>query len=263
MDTLNQILLKTLTALTNEECKKINTSLVSQFLLEFSRQDRSGIYGFTQRELTYNSNKMEGSRLTKEQTIALFNTGTVMSDGEIYRAKDIEEAQGHFLMFNYALSTLETMLSEDIIKEYHRNLKQGVFEDRANGYPIGEYKNRENVIWDIDTVRPDMVSNALNDLLCDYHSSDKSLTALTSFHAQYEKIHPFQDGNGRTGRMILFKECLVTNNIPFIVRDINKEKYTYSLNKAQKTGELMNLIEYFREEQEWYYTQVQKFLKRY
>lgn len=108
--------------------------------------------------------------MSKEQTASLFNTGAIMSDGEICRAKDIEETNGHFLMFNLALKTINEVLSETLIKQFHAALKQGVFEDRTNGYPIGEYKNRQNIVWDIETVKPDQV---------------------------HEKIHPFQDGNGR------------------------------------------------------------------
>ena len=117
--------------------------LKKRLQIEFEKQDRSGIYGFTQRNLAYNSNKIEGSTLTERQTASLFETGTIFGEDAIFRAKDVEEMTGHFLMFNYMLQTYQEPLTEDLVKQYHYRLKAGVFEDLANGYPVGEYKNRK------------------------------------------------------------------------------------------------------------------------
>lgn len=232
-----------------------NQRLVNTFAYERANGIRSGVYGLTQREFAFNSNKIEGSRLTKEHTSSLFNTGSIYVDGE-FRAKDIEEATGHFAMFNVMLDTLNSILSEDLIKLFHRSLKQGVFEDIANGYAIGDYKTRRNFVGDIDTALPSEVPERMSKLLSQYWTCEKSLKNLAIFHAEYEKIHPFQDGNGRTGRMILFRECLVNNITPFIVRDVNKARYINALIKAQN-GDTTTLLEYFSEEQSWYSEKVE------
>ena len=260
---LNTILVKKFYELTPDDCVTIDNYLLERLIIELEKKDRSGIYGITQRDFAYNSNRIEGSRLSREHTESLFNTGTIMSHGEIYRAKDIEETNGHFLMFNLAVKTINDILSESLIKQFHAALKQGVFEDRANGYPIGEYKNRLNVVWDIETVKPDQVHERMHELLETYNSSGKCLSDITKFHVEYEKIHPFQDGNGRTGRMILFRECMKNGIIPFVIRDENKDKYTYLLNTAQKTGDFVELTDYFEEEACVYYEILQKFLKVY
>lgn len=260
---INSILNKSFHELTPDDCVAINNYLLDRMLIELQKKDRSGIYGITQREFAYNSNRIEGSRLSREQTASLFNTGTIMSDGEIYRAKDIEETNGHFLMFNLALKTINEVLSEPLIKQFHAALKQGVFEDRANGYPIGEYKNRQNVVWDIETVKPNQIHEKMCELLGIYLNSEKSLIDITKLHAEYEKIHPFQDGNGRTGRMILFRECLKNGIIPFVICDENKNQYTHLLNAAQKTEDFAALAGYFEEEACKYYEILQEFLRVY
>ena len=260
---INEILKKDFDELTSEDCDVINNYLLNRMRIEFKKKDRSGIYGVTQREFAYNSNRIEGSRLSIEQTASLFETGTIMGDGEVYRSKDIEETNGHFLMFNLALQTIEEMLSETLVKQFHAALKQGVFEDRANGYPIGEYKSRMNVVWDIETVRPDQVQEKMSELLEDYNKGEKSLSDIAKLHAKYEKIHPFQDGNGRTGRMILFRECVKNAIIPFVIRNENKDEYTHFLNTAQKTGNVTALEKYFVKEEKEYYKILQKFLREY
>lgn len=158
--------------------------------------------------MAYNSNKIEGSILTKEQTNSLFETRTLKVDSEFVRAKDIEEATGHFIMFNMMLDTYDDDLNEQLIKDYHRALKSGVFEDKANGFPVGKYKNRANIVSDMKTVAPLDVPKHMQKLLKEYQDNKCIvLEDIAKFHVQYEKIHPFQDGNGRTGRMIIYKEC--------------------------------------------------------
>lgn len=185
-----------------------NKALLWNLKSEYEREDRSGIYGYTQRTLAYNSNRIEGSTLTETQTAALFEEGYLPASDEVYRRKDIEEMNGHFLMFNKMLTTIDEPLSEEMIKEFHYELKAGVFEDRANGYAIGDYKQWRNTVGGMTLASPDEVKNKMRELLSWYEKqSVVSMETLAIFHAKYELIHPFQDGNGRTGRMILFREC--------------------------------------------------------
>lgn len=168
--------------------------LTERFKIEQKKRDRSGIYGFTQRLMAYNSNKIEGSTLTEEQTASLFDTGTLPKSDDYYRAKDVEEMNGHFLMFNKMLDTLDSKLTQDLIKQFHYELKSGIFEDRANGYAIGEYKKRANIVGMQKTVLPSQVPEEMNKLFTRYESQAISLETLAEFHARYESIHPFQDG---------------------------------------------------------------------
>ncbi len=144
--------------------------LLKRLKIEFNKQDKSGAYGETQRLLAYNSNRIEGSTLTYNQTSSIFETGTILSDDEIVKTKDIEEMNGHFVMFNNMLKNYNLTLSEDLIKSYHYDLKFGVFEDKANGYPVGEYKNRGNRVSDITTSSPSDVSDKMKSLLNEYNS---------------------------------------------------------------------------------------------
>lgn len=235
-------------------------ALIKRLQIEFNRHDRSGVYGLTQRELAYNSNKIEGSTLTMEHTASLFETGTIYGD-DIYKAKDIEETTGHFLMFNYMLKTLSEPLSENLIKEFHRELKSGVFEDRLNGYAIGDYKKRPNIVGSIITSSPKDVAADMNTLLAEYKSKPKTIETMAWLHAKYENIHPFQDGNGRTGRMILFRECLVNNIMPFVIQDTNRSRYIRFLSEAQKNGDISNLTGYFVEEQAAYKDRIYPFIE--
>lgn len=169
--------------------------LLERFQIEWKRRDRSGIYGLTQRLLAYNSNKIEGSALTEEQTASLFDTGTLPKSDDYYRTKDVEEMNGHFLMFNKMLETIDQPLSQELIKQFHYELKSGVFEDRANGYAIGDYKKRPNIVGMYETVLPSKVPEEMGKLLSWYSSQDVTLEILAEFHVRYESIHPFQDGN--------------------------------------------------------------------
>ena len=126
-----------------------NARLIERFVIERKKFDRSGIYAYTQRALAYNSNKIEGSTLTEEQTASLFDTGMLPVNDDYYRAKDVEEMNGHFLMFNKMIDTLEKPLSIDLIKAFHYELKSGVFEDRANGYAIGDFQKTPKYDWNI------------------------------------------------------------------------------------------------------------------
>lgn len=229
-----------------------NEALRCILLQEFKIGYRSGIYGFTQRALAFNSNKIEGSTLTPEQTASLFEEGYLPSSNDIYHAKDVEEMTGHFLMFNKMLVTIDQPITEDLIKSFHYELKAGVFEDRANGYAIGDYKRRRNVIGGNKTTDPAEVANEMRELLQEYNKlQEVTLAHLAEFHSRYEIIHPFQDGNGRTGRLILFRECLRNDIIPFIIQDINRARYIEAL-KAARLNNFSPLVALFREEQDAY-----------
>lgn len=218
----------------------MNTSEFIQFLLkrfriEQNRRDRSGVYGFTQRLMAYNSNKIEGSTLTEEQTASLFDTGTLPRSDDYYRAKDVEEMNGHFLMFNKMLDTLDSPLSQELIKQFHYELKSGVFEDRANGYAIGDYKKRPNMVGIYHTVLPSKVQEEMDKLFSWYQDQEITLEVLAEFHVRYESIHPFQDGNGRTGRIILFRECLCHRNRSSDHRGCTSPGVSGSIERIQRT----------------------------
>lgn len=238
-----------------------NARLIERFVIERKKFDRSGIYAYTQRALAYNSNKIEGSTLTEEQTASLFDTGMLPVNDDYYRAKDVEEMNGHFLMFNKMIDTLEKPLSIDLIKAFHYELKSGVFEDRANGYAIGDFKKRPNMIGIYETVLPKEVPSKMESLLEWYHSlPQKNLSYLAEFHAKYESIHPFQDGNGRTGRLILFRECLKDELIPFVIEDQSRTKYIEGLKEYRNTKKTELLQKLFAEEQEKFARKVSYFL---
>ena len=235
--------------------------LVERFIIERKRFDRSGVYAYTQRAMAYNSNKIEGSTLTPEQTASLFDNGTLPQSDDYYRAKDVEEMNGHFLMFNYMLDTLDEELTPELIKHLHYELKTGVFEDRANGYAIGDYKTRPNMIGMYKTALPKDVEAEMKQLLEWYHKQEKSMKVLAEFHARYESIHPFQDGNGRTGRMILFRESLKYDELtPFIILDDNRSRYLEGLKEFREHQKVDQLLELMQKEAEIYYQECQYFI---
>ena len=234
--------------------------LLERFKIEQKRRDRSGVYGFTQRLMAYNSNKIEGSTLTEEQTASLFDTGTLPKSDDYYRAKDVEEMNGHFLMFNKMLDTMDVPLNQDLIKQFHYELKSGVFEDRANGYAIGDYKKRANMVGLYQTALPSEVPEEMNKLLSWYENQDITLEVLAEFHVRYESIHPFQDGNGRTGRIILFRECLRHSISPLIIEDAHRPEYLEALKEYREHQTVAKLVALFLKEQEYYWNQCQYFL---
>ena len=235
--------------------------LKERLFIEFNKRDRSGIYAVTSRELAYNSNKIEGSTLTENQTASLFDTGLLPVSDNVYRAKDIEEMNGHFLMFNHMLKTLDEDLSEELIKKFHYELKSGVFEDKANGYNIGEYKARPNIAGTMQTSLPVNVSDDMKKLLIWYKNSEKNLRAIALFHLKYKKIHPFQDGNGRTGRMILFREALKNEIIPPIIHAENRVEYIEGIKEYSDTDSSEKLLELLMKEQNKYMKTVKFFLE--
>ena len=234
--------------------------LLERFKIEREKFDRSGVYAFTQRLLAYNSNKIEGSTLTEEQTASLFDNGTLPKSDDYYRAKDVEEMNGHFLMFNKMLDTLDEPLTQELIKKFYYELKSGVFEDRANGYAIGNYKQRPNMIGMYQTVRPEDVEKEMNVLMGWYFRQKANISVLAEFHARYESIHPFQDGNGRTGRLILFRECLNNGIVPVVVEDVNRNEYLEALKEYQEKKSLDKLTSLFEKEQQFYFEKCKYFM---
>lgn len=235
--------------------------LLERFQIEWKKRDRSGIYGFTQRLMAYNSNKIEGSTLTEEQTASLFDTGTLPRSDDYYRAKDVEEMNGHFLMFNKMLETLERPLNQELIKQFHYELKSGVFEDRANGYAIGDYKKRPNMVGMYETALPGKVPEEMAALLTWYDAQENiTLEVLAEFHARYESIHPFQDGNGRTGRLILFRECLRHGISPLIIEDAHRPEYLEALKEYRQTSVTEKMLSLFCLEQDYYWKRCQYFI---
>ena len=235
--------------------------LIERFMIERKRFDRSGVYAYTQRVMAYNSNKIEGSTLTPEQTASLFDNGTLPKSDDYYRAKDVEEMNGHFLMFNYMLDTFDEELSQELIKKLHYELKSGVFEDRANGYAIGDYKKRPNIVEIYRTALPADVELEMEKLLKWYSGQDKNIETLAYFHARYESIHPFQDGNGRTGRMLIFRESLIYPDVdPFIILDKNRNDYIEGLKEFREENKVDKLVVLMEKEATEYFNQCKYFM---
>lgn len=208
-------------------------------------RERGGIYGIIQITAAYNSNKIEGGLLSEEQVTEIFRQGQVMSGD--FRNKDVEEMQGHFKMFDHMLGSLGKPLSAEIIKDMHRSLKEDVFEDLANGYAAGDWKTRRNTVGCITTALPDEVPERIEELLA---GKVTTIDDIARFHVEFERIHPFQDGNGRVGRMIILKQCVDNGITPIIIFASDQEQYYEGLVSAQNQKDYSILIELFRKEQE-------------
>lgn len=179
-----------------------------------------GIYHRTQIELTYNSNHIEGSRLTHEQTRCIYETNTIGLHGQAMNIDDIVETTNHFRCIDFIIDNAEKRLSENLIKELHRLLKSGTSDADKKWFSVGGYKQLPNEVGGMETCAPERVHTEMRKLLTDYNTrSAKTIEEIIDFHHKFECIHPFQDGNGRIGRLILFKECLRNNIVPFIITD--------------------------------------------
>lgn len=185
-----------------------------------------GIYHKLQIELTYNSNHIEGSRLTHDQTRYIFETNTIGITGESMNVDDIVETVNHFKCIDMIITQAKYALSEKFIKELHLTLKSGTGDARKNWFAVGDYKRMPNEVGGRDTTPPENVSAAMGALLAEYNAGkEKTLEDIIDFHVRFESIHPFQDGNGRVGRLIMFKECLRNGIVPFIIDDDMKMFY--------------------------------------
>jgi Fic family protein len=181
---------------------------------------KGSIYHRTQIDLTYNSNHIEGSRLTHEQTRHIFETNTLGISEESVNVDDIIETTNHFRCIDLIIDRTEEKLSESFIKELHRILKSGTSDSRKDWFAVGEYKLLPNEVGGHETCLPEDVSKEMKALLKEYNAKkQKSFDDILDFHHRFERIHPFQDGNGRVGRLIMFKECMANGHIPFIVTD--------------------------------------------
>ncbi len=186
-----------------------------------------GIYHKTQIDLTYNSNHMEGSRLTHDQTRYIFETNTIGIENEIINVDDVIETANHFRCIDVIIDNAKAALTEKFIKELHLTLKNGTADSRKDWFAVGNYKKLPNEVGGMETTLPEDVPGKMKELLEEYNSKEvKTLNDILEFHVKFEKIHPFQDGNGRVGRLIMLKECLKCNIVPFIIED-NLKLYYY------------------------------------
>ena len=193
-----------------------------------------GIYHKTQIELTYNSNHIEGSRLTHDQTRYIFETNTIGIDGGTVKVDDIVETANHFKCIDLIIENAKKPITETFIKELHRTLKSGTTDARQDWFAVGDYKRLPNTVGDMFTAQPEEVAEKMKELLFEYNAKkDKTFDDLLDFHYQFECIHPFQDGNGRIGRLLLFKECLKYNIVPFIIDEELKLFYYRGLKEWQ------------------------------
>ncbi len=214
------------------ECKpqdlfeeKSDNPLLQYLIEEKSFGISGGIYHELQVRMTYNSNHMEGSKLTEEQTRMIFETNTIdIGDGILI--DDILETIHHFRAIDYCIDVADEPLSENIIKKLHYILKHDTKDSTLSWFVVGGYKKRANMVGGRETVAPEAVERAISNLLDQYLSkNDITLEDIITFHAEFEKIHPFQDGNGRVGRLIAFKECLKHCIVPFIIEESKKNFY--------------------------------------
>lgn len=194
-----------------------------------------GIYHKIQIELTYNSNHMEGSCLSYEQTRYIFETNRIESEGVSIRVDDVVETANHFKCIDMVIENAKKPITETFIKELHRTLKNGTSDSRQDYFAVGEYKRMPNTVGDILTAKPEEVAKKMKELLTKYNAKkEKTFDDLLDFHYQFECIHPFQDGNGRIGRLLLFKECLKYNIVPFIIDEELKLFYYRGLKEWKR-----------------------------
>ena len=187
---------------------------------------KGGIYHKTQIDLTYNSNHIEGSRLTHDQTRYIFETNTIGIEGESIRVDDIIETTNHFRCIDLIIDRAEERLTESLIKELHLILKSGTSDSRNDWFTVGDYKRLPNEVGGNETTAPEDVHREIKALLKEYNGKKKkSFEDIIDLHQRFEAIHPFQDGNGRVGRLVMFKECLANGYVPFIITEELKMFY--------------------------------------
>lgn len=221
-------------------CKR---TLLSTLLFEKNNNIKGGIYHRMQIDFAYNSNHIEGSRLTYDQTRYIFETHTV--DGVAY-VNDVFEAANHFKCFDYILETVLEPITEEYVKHLHKTLKNGLMTSDNDEVVIGDYKKYPNEVGQIQTVLPEEVSEYMKKLLNIINSKDKiDLYEIAEFHADFEKIHPFYDGNGRVGRLLVLKQCLLSDIVPFFINDEFKHFYYVGLKEWQINKKQNRLLDVF------------------
>ncbi len=201
-----------------------------------------GIYHRIQIDLTYNSNNIEGSRLTHDQTRYIFETNTIGISDESVNVDDIVETANHFRCIDSVIDNAQYKLTEKYIKELHFLLKSGTSDSRKDWFRVGEYKKLPNEVGGMDTVLPENVHEEVKKLLTEYNAKEiLTIDDIIDFHVRFERIHPFQDGNGRVGRLIMLKECLKNNIVPFIIDENHKYFYYRGLKEwNSEKGYLLN-----------------------
>lgn len=206
--------------------KEVKITLLDILKEQKASKYSGGIYHKTQIELTYNSNHIEGSRLTHDQTRYIFETNTIGVEKEVLNVDDVIETVNHFHCIDIIIDSARAVLTEKFIKDLHFILKNGTSDSRKDWFAVGDYKKLPNEVGGMDTTIPEEVANKMKTLLMEYNAKDaKTFEDILDFHVKFERIHPFQDGNGRIGRLIMFKECLKNNIVPFIVDDNLKMFY--------------------------------------
>ena len=222
------------------DIKRVKNELIKQKKSRF----KGNIYHFSQVNFAYNSNKIEGSILTEDQTEAIFDTSSLIpKNDQLIKLDDLIETKNHFRLFDYMLDTLEKPLSKDMIIEMNKILKRGTSDEDNPRYNIGGFKIVPNIIGLVEIVKtsnPQDVENDLNQLLKEYKKLDKiTIEDIIHFHVLFERIHPFSDGNGRVGRMIMFRECLRNDIMPFIILDKNKDYYIKGLKEYDRDSKYL------------------------
>jgi len=220
---------------------KTNLSLLEILKNEQKKRSKGGIYHQTQIKFSYNTNRIEGSKLSEEQTRFIYETNTLFVENRTQTANidDIIETVNHFACFDYMLSIAHEPLAEKHIKKLHKLLKINTSDAQKNWFKVGGYKTQPNIVGGIETTLPKNVSSEIKELLNEYHKQKININCIIDFHYHFEKIHPFQDGNGRVGRLILFKECLAHNIIPFIIEDTHKFFYYRGLTEYENVKEYL------------------------
>lgn len=208
--------------------------------IEKTSRLKGGLYHQVQVDLTYNSNHLEGSRLTHDQTRWIFETMTVGEMMPEVSVNDIVETANHFRCIDLVIDTYGARITESYIKRLHLTLKNGTSDSRKEWFAVGDYKRLPNSVNDIETVLPENVHEEMLALLADYEGrKPKTFDDILDFHVRFETIHPFQDGNGRVGRLLLFKECLKANILPFIIDESLKRFYYRGLHEWSSIREYL------------------------
>jgi len=220
--------------------QKIKSELIEQKKSKF----KGNIYHFSQVNFAYNSNKIEGSRLTEDQTEAIFNTESFIPKSEdLIKLDDLIETKNHFKLFDFMLDNIDEELSKELLIKMHVILKKGTSDEDNPRYNVGGFKVIPNIIGIVNVINtssPESVEKDLDELLNKYNKkSNITLEDIIDFHVKFERIHPFSDGNGRLGRMIMFKECLKYNIVPFIILDEKKPYYMRGLKEYDRDSKYL------------------------
>ena len=222
---------------------------------------KGNLYHNTQVIFSYNTNHIEGSKLTEDQTRYIFETNTILFEGQtVASVDDILETVNHFKLVDYMLDVAKEKLTEEMIKEFHRILKEGTSDSRKEWFNVGEYKKLANEAGNMQTSLPKNVAKDMSKLMEWYNSLEKvTIKEIIEFHFRFERIHPFQDGNGRIGRIIAFKECLKNDIVPFIILD--KDKLFYYRGLKEYKSEKNYLVDTCLNAQDQYIKLIEYYLK--